>query len=333
MVESEPEKSAKGAITAEEFLEKVQAVARGLREGHELFTIAQLEQIAEACAESDETRKGRVVEEFADWFGVKLALWCIGDHSVTPGSLTNLMTSLLLGMDRPDGVFRDFLIMSGNESPPPHGESARLHRELKKDYENLMEACGAAGNLMDTCSPQEIKASTDRLHTMANQYKVALMRAAKLEKWRDDMLALALDALEQRVKDMLGYMETVKQGGRAKRASQQLQNLVNMADDLASGTQLSSEAGSHVLNLINLGVGDMRDSAIKTAAMNSARRLQRAMNENADKTKKRINFDECSGAAPSKWGQRGAPPVEQEKTTQLKWNVAAGSEAGGLPLG
>ena len=39
MIESEPEKSAREAITAKEMLEKIQAVARGLKEGHELFTV------------------------------------------------------------------------------------------------------------------------------------------------------------------------------------------------------------------------------------------------------------------------------------------------------
>lgn len=253
MIEPEPEKSAMRATTDEELLERIQAVARGLREGHGLFSITQLELIAEACAASDETRKGRVVEEFTDWLGLKLALWCMGDASVTTGSLTDLMINLLREMDCPDGVFRDFLIMSGNESPPPHGDSAKLHKELSKDYQKLIEACGVAGNLADTCNPQEIKAAMDRLNTMASQYKVTLLRAAKLERWRDDMLSLAEEAVNQRVKDMLGYIESVKHDGRAIRASRQLQNLANMADNLASGPHLSSEVGSHVLNLINFG--------------------------------------------------------------------------------
>ena len=73
MIESESEKSAIEARVAKEMLEKIQATARGLRAGHELFTVAQIGQIAEACADRSEPQSGRVVEEFTDWLGLKLA--------------------------------------------------------------------------------------------------------------------------------------------------------------------------------------------------------------------------------------------------------------------
>ena len=116
-IEPEPEKSAKKGVTDVVLLGRIQAVARGLKDGYLLFNTNQLDMIVEACAKRDDARTGKVVEEFSDWLGLRIAMWYIGDTGMDVSSLTNLLAGLLRDMDHPDGVFRDFLVMSGNESP------------------------------------------------------------------------------------------------------------------------------------------------------------------------------------------------------------------------